>query len=226
MHEFQPRLASLPAAQQALWTHLSATLDLGFTLYGGTALAVRLGHRVSLDFDFFSDRPLDKREIRRNIPVLHSAQVLQDTPDTLTALIPIAEEFVKVSFFGGLSFGRVGEPELTTDRVLEVASIPDLFGTKLKAMFDRVEAKDYRDVIAILKTGCPLETGLSAARALFGSSFQPAEALKILTYFEGGDLDALTLEEREFLERHAVLVSEIPTARILSHRLSLPRGPL
>lgn len=32
---------------------------LGFALYGGTAIALRLGHRTSVDFDFFNDRPLD-----------------------------------------------------------------------------------------------------------------------------------------------------------------------
>lgn len=36
------------------------------------------------------------------------------------------ELHVKISFFGGLSFGRVGEPELTLDEVMLVASLEDL----------------------------------------------------------------------------------------------------
>jgi hypothetical protein len=33
---------------------------LGFVLYGGTAIALRLGHRSSVDFDFFTADPLKK----------------------------------------------------------------------------------------------------------------------------------------------------------------------
>lgn len=48
---FQPRLDILPPAQRALWDELGG-LPHGFVLYGGTALALRLGHRQSIDFDF------------------------------------------------------------------------------------------------------------------------------------------------------------------------------
>lgn len=50
MDEFAPILDSLPPAQQRLWPELDATPD-HFTLYGGTALALRLGHRISVDCD-------------------------------------------------------------------------------------------------------------------------------------------------------------------------------
>jgi hypothetical protein len=49
----------LPPAQQRLWPMLRPTAALGLVLYGGTAIALRLGHRVSVDFDFFTDRSLD-----------------------------------------------------------------------------------------------------------------------------------------------------------------------
>ena len=55
---FVPNLDILPAAQRTLWPELSATPD-NFTLYGGTALALRLGHRASVDFDFFSNDSFD-----------------------------------------------------------------------------------------------------------------------------------------------------------------------
>jgi hypothetical protein len=41
---FEPRLDVLPPAQQRLWPELSQTPE-AFTLYGGTAIALRLGHR-------------------------------------------------------------------------------------------------------------------------------------------------------------------------------------
>lgn len=51
----EPILAALPDEQRRLWPALADVPD-AFVLYGGTALALRLGHRSSVDFDFF--RPL------------------------------------------------------------------------------------------------------------------------------------------------------------------------
>jgi hypothetical protein len=53
MNEFYPSLDVLTAAQLRLWSELSAVPE-DFVLYGGTALALHLGHRTSVDFDFFS----------------------------------------------------------------------------------------------------------------------------------------------------------------------------
>ena len=53
---FSPDLSILPPPQLRLWPELDTT-PATFTLYGGTALALRLGHRTSVDFDFFSNQP-------------------------------------------------------------------------------------------------------------------------------------------------------------------------
>lgn len=54
MSTFTPRIDVLPTAQQRLWPLLRRAAGLGFVLYGGTAIGLRLGHRPSVDFDFFS----------------------------------------------------------------------------------------------------------------------------------------------------------------------------
>ena len=51
---FNPKLEILPPAQRRLWDELRQTPQ-EFVLYGGTALALRLAHRHSEDFDFFSN---------------------------------------------------------------------------------------------------------------------------------------------------------------------------
>ena len=51
---FTPKLEILPHAQRRLWDELRQTPE-EFVLYRGTALALRLGHRHSEDFDFFSN---------------------------------------------------------------------------------------------------------------------------------------------------------------------------
>ncbi|MEO7404660.1 MAG: nucleotidyl transferase AbiEii/AbiGii toxin family protein [Burkholderiales bacterium] len=104
-----------------------------------------------------------------------------------------------LSFFGGLEFGRVGEPQRTDDYVLSIASLTDLLATRLKVILDRVEAKDYPDVAAMLTHGADLAHGLAAARALFGTRLQPSECLKALVYFEGGELHCVPAQHRRIL---------------------------
>ena len=94
---------------------------------------------------------------------------------------------VKVSFFGTIGFGRVGHPDRTADGGPWVASLLDLFGIKLKVLLQRVAARDYLDLAAILRAGLPLPDGLGAARALFGNEFPPMEAVKTLAYFDEGE---------------------------------------
>lgn len=48
-------LSVLPQAQLNIWPKLNR-VDPCFTLYGATAIALQLGHRISIDFDFFSNR--------------------------------------------------------------------------------------------------------------------------------------------------------------------------
>lgn len=224
MSELSPRLELLPQAQRLLWPNLQPAAALGFALYGGTAIALRLGHRASVDFDFFCASPLDRSALLSAIPILQASQVLQDRPDTLTFLaVPGAgsSDTVKVSFFGSITFGRVGVPQWTSDHVAQVASPEDLLGTKLKVILQRVESKDYIDTAAILDSGTPLTLGLGAARALFGSSFQPSECIKALVYFEGGDLELLSPQVKHRLIASVTTVDDLPQVPILDRRLTL-----
>ena len=140
---FAPRLESLPEEQRALWPAL-AGVPRSFVLYGGTAIALRLGHRVSVDFDFFSSEPLDFEDLFA-LPFVRESEVLQREPATLTVSTPGKESAtpVKVSFFGGIDIGRVGCPERTDDGVVWVAAMLDLFATKLKVLLQRIAERDF-----------------------------------------------------------------------------------
>jgi hypothetical protein len=213
-----PRLDILPAAQRALWAELGC-VPRGFVLYGGTALALRLGHRPSVDFDFFAHESLDHHSLERDVPFLRDSEILQEEPNAKTVLVRSDDGTVKVSFFGKIGFGRVGEPELTNDGVLLVASLLDLAGTKVKALLQRVEAKDYLDVAALLAANVPLEQILGAARTLFGPAFNPLIAQKTLAYFEGGDLGSLPSHVKKLLVTHATRDLEVRPLPKLSDRL-------
>lgn len=220
---FKPRMEILPPAQQRLWPELRPAAGLGFALYGGTAIALRLGHRSSVDFDFFSEKPLDHDAIRAAFAFITQATVLQDQQNTFTVSVPGASlegGSVKVSFFGALGFGRVGGPEITEDGVLHVASLDDLMATKTKVILQRAEAKVYRDIAAMVDVGVDLSRGLAAAREMYGPNFQPSESLKALVYFDDGDLRTLTPGERACLVKAASGVRDLPRVEILTRQLT------
>lgn len=200
---FKPMLDRLPCEQGKLWPALSDVPD-SFVLHGGTALALRLGHRPSADFDFFSSDALDLAGLFR-LPFVARADVLQSVPDTLTvSTIPDkATNPVKVSFFGDIDTGRVANPERTDDGVLRVASLLDLFGTKLKVLLQSVAARDYLDLAAIMRAGVPLKDGLGAARTLYGPQFLPTAAVKALSWFNEGDARNVDSVTRAFLSQQA-----------------------
>jgi len=135
-------------------------------------------------------------------------------------LTPLGSEDVRISFFGDIAIGRVGIPDRTPDGVLYVASVADLMATKLKVIQQRIESKDYRDLAAILRSGANLEVGLASAAALYGPSFQPSEAMKALTYFEGGDLAALDAVDKKALIDAVARVRHVPLATLASKSLS------
>lgn len=222
MNLFEPHLEILPKPQQELWRELEPVSKLGFVLYGGTAIALQLGHRQSVDFDFFSEKKLNKDLLRKTFPFFQNATLLQDREETLTISVPSKKGgIIKISFFGNLQFGRIDEPSKSSDGILQVASLDDLMATKLKVIFQRVESKDYIDIAAMIQYGISLEYGLAAASLMFGATFQPSECLKALTYFHGGDLDLLTPQTKDVLIHAAATLRDLPEVHLQSSRLSL-----
>ena len=86
--KFKPCFNILPSAQKHLWPELRNAPNLGFTLYGSIAIALQLGHRDSVDFDFFSEKPCDRGAIKAAFPFMKQAQTLQDQGNTWVVLVP------------------------------------------------------------------------------------------------------------------------------------------
>jgi hypothetical protein len=190
MAEFLPRLDILPPAQKRLWRELSE-VPSEFVLYGGTALALHLGHRHSEDFDFFGNRSFDVQALETTIPFLAGAAVVQRASSTLTAIVERGGP-VKVSFFGVPELPRLRSPHLVQENGLQVASLLDLAGTKASVLQTRAESRDYIDMDALMRVGkTDLPTALAAAARIYGKAFNPEITLKALCYFEDGNLRAL-----------------------------------
>lgn len=199
---FTPQLSILPPAQLRLWKELDQVPG-DFVLYGGTALALHLGHRQSVDFDFFGSGEFDPAQLADAIPFLVAATVIQQSPHTLSVLVDRGGP-VKLSFFGLPRLRRLRPPLVAPDNGLRIASLLDLAGTKAAVVQQRAEAKDYLDLEAMLKDGrINLPTALAAARAIHGPSYNPLLTLKALSYFADGNLDHLPKRTRELLAKAA-----------------------
>ena len=206
-----PKLDTLPAPQQRLWAELSTT-PASFVLYGGTAIALRLGHRASVDFDFFSFTAFDPALLFGEIPFLAGAAVLQSAANTLTCRVD-RDGPVQVSFFGVPSLGQVAEPEPTEDAVVRVASLLDLGGMKAAVVTRRAEVRDYLDIHAMLAAGLSLAEMLAAAKAIYGPQFSPLVALKAVGYHDDPELATLPQATRRELARavRSVDLASLPT---------------
>jgi len=204
-------LEILPASQRKLW---EAKLLHGlprWVLYGGTALALRLGHRESVDFDFFSTAQFEPLQL--NEQMQFGDDILQAAPNTLSVM----HHGVKLSFFGGLSLGVVEPPDLLDN--CPIASLPYLGACKLAALVNRVELKDYLDVAALLRGGADLSYLLGCAEAVYHGAFPTAACLKSLTWFDDPALAGLGPDDRIVLERAALSVETIPTVSLSADRI-------
>lgn len=210
----KPRLDILPDEQKKLWPQLAAARALDFVLYGGTAVALHLGHRVSVDFDFFTDRDLNRERLQESFPFLANSTAIQDSNNTFVVLAPVDDRHVKVSFFGAINFGRINDPLETDDGVMLVASMADLLAAKVKVILQRSEAKDYRDIAAMLKAGADLPFAIAAARQMYAPTYQPQIGLKALTFFEDGDLKKLSPEDKKILTKAVAAVRDLPPVTI------------
>jgi hypothetical protein len=192
---FEPKLEILPDAQRAMWAELAA-IPSEFVLCGGTAIALQLGHRKSVDFDFFGSHAFEPARLYSTVPLLDGSTVLQQTANTLTCRVERTDPVI-VSFFGVPTLRRVAVPLIAHDNRLRIASLLDLAGMKAAVVQQRAEAKDYIDLHALLEVGIGLPAALAAAGVIYGNRFNPQLTLKALSFFGDGDLPSLPMRVQE-----------------------------
>ena len=196
---FEPQLNILPAAQKTLWPELKDVPET-FTLYGGTAIALQLGHRKSVDFDFFGANEFDPDTLLDTLPFLKGGRIIQRQNNTLTVVVDRGEQ-VFLSFFGLPKIKSIKPPLLAQNTQIKVASLVDLAGMKASVVQKRAEWKDYFDMATLIKSGISLQLALSAGKAIYQEQFNPQITLKALSYFD--DVQGLTDDLKHCLQ-HAV----------------------
>jgi hypothetical protein len=172
--EFLAKLESLTAPE----------LD-GWTLAGGTGLALQLGHRVSIDFDFFRIDGFSPDRLFRCLQNIGQVEVLQEEDHTLTAIV--AE--VKVSFF------TVADDFLFPTvpySFFEIAGQRDIALMKLAAISGRGSRKDFIDLYTILRGDLSLEECFRRLPDKYGKGrFNTYHILKSLTYFDDAEREPM-----------------------------------
>jgi hypothetical protein len=175
---------------------------MGWILARGTGLALRLGHRVSEDFDFFRTEGMETDRLFQAISGIGSCDSLQHSERTLTVLL----RGVKMSFF------QVADPFLfpaTEYSFFRVADIRDIALMKLLAITNRGSRKDFIDMCAILRHGVGLKDCLDLMVQKHGHGrLNPYQVVLGLGYFADAEAEPMPdmLEDVDWEDCKARLV--------------------
>ena len=180
-----------------------------FYLVGGTAVALHLGHRRSIDFDLFTPKPLVKYRIKyalRKVP-FSQVPIFEDVDQLHIKLNEVKTTFFYYPFI-------VDHPE-KMDSFIEMPTLLSLAAMKAYALGRRSKWKDYVDLYFILKDHFTIHDISSACMHMFPGQF--AEKLfrqqlafhKDIDYSEpveylGPEIDEQ--EIREFLIEQAIRI--------------------
>jgi len=151
-----------------------------FGLIGGTAIALQIGHRKSIDFDLVTLKSLDHQKIRKIIREEHKiTSVFVEKPEELTLVVDeVKFTFLKYPF-------NINFPE-SFKKIIRMPDLSTLGAMKAFALGRRAKWKDYVDLYFILKQRSFLEV-IKKAKEIFGNEFNEKLFREQLSYFE--DID-------------------------------------
>ena len=116
-----------------------------FYLVGGTALALRCGHRKSIDLDFFTGQPFEADPIRGFLEDEYDAQEVTVATNTVLCFI----QGIKIDFIAH-RYPQIHKVD-TVDEI-RMASIADIVAMKLNAIANRGTKKDFWDYALLLES--------------------------------------------------------------------------
>lgn len=154
-----------------------------FYMVGGTAIALHIGHRRSIDFDLFSEKSFQNFRIRKMFSrFVKKEKALVDRPGELTILL----HDIKFTFF---HFPHKIPHLEKFDNIISVPDLLTLAAMKAFALGGRAKWKDYVDLYFILKSGYSLKDISEKAKKLFGDAFNEKLLRVQLSYFEDINYD-------------------------------------
>lgn len=173
-----------------------------FALAGGTALALQIGHRISVDLDFFGKHDFDPEELLSTYAKIGDYQLLSQSKSVLV----VSLRGIKVDVVN-YRYGLL-EPVRQIDN-LRLLSLPDIAAMKLAAITGRGRKRDFIDLFFLLKAySLPDMMDFYQRKFPDGSEFL---VVKSLAYFEDAeeDEDPVLLEEADWQRAKSTIREEV-----------------
>lgn len=179
----------------------SRSAEMGFYLAGDTALDLHLGHRRSVDLDFFTEKPFDTERVAQMTASL-GGEIRVREADTVHAMI----DGVKCSFF---SYPYRLLSPLTNFRGLSLASIPDIAAMKVVAIAQRGTKKDFFDMYRILRDVSPRRLKEWVLEKFGANRVNCYHVLRSFLFFDEAESepDPLTLDETRWQDVKSFFLS-------------------
>lgn len=179
-----PRVLSASAWRVVRRLVASGVLE-SWTLAGGTALALQLGHRHSEDLGFFGAPNFDTEHLLHRLAAVAEVEVQSRSAGTLHAVV----DQLRVSFL------RAQEPLVfpaVAYRRLSVADPRDIAAMKVAAIGGRGSRKDFVDLYFYLETGATLAGTFAVLRQRFARiDYNEYHLLKSLVYFDDAEAEPM-----------------------------------
>lgn len=231
----KPKTEILPEAQKELWPLLGEMPEY-FVLYGGTAVALRYGHRQSVDFDFFTDRrDFDLVKTCKEIPFIkkYAKTIVRARENQIDFILDMAHGSVNISFLNNdeIISGFLKVPDRCQENEINIASKLDLAASKILSIHSRTEGKDYIDLAVLVSGDISLQQGVEAAVAIARLSPQGVARLSIPDFLkELGTADitelmfnaSISISREEAARYHGILADEagkVNVERVLNTEL-------
>lgn len=178
----------LDEQRQVLLPHLTFLKEMGFYLAGGTALALQIGHRTSVDFDFYNPQGFEPKIIIESLNQ-QILTIIQESEDTLALRVNDVElSFFKYSY-------KLLRP-LIKEEHLQIASAEDIAAMKIIALVQRGLYRDFLDLYFLINM-----FGLSTVLEFAHKKYPPFNkylAIQALTYFDDAEEDSISFKAQFF----------------------------
>lgn len=152
-----------------------------FVLVGGTAIALQIGHRKSIDFDLFKQTSINKKKIKEKIYSLnYPKQLIFEDSESIHYLV----NDVKITFF---QYPFAIKPAIDIEGIIKMPDLITLAAMKFYAMGRRAKWKDYVDIYFLLKNYFTISEVSKKASEIFADAYSEKLFRQQIIYFE--DID-------------------------------------
>lgn len=152
-----------------------------FVLVGGTAIALQIGHRKSIDFDLFKQTSINKKKIKEKVYSWnYPKQLIFEDSESIHYLV----NDVKITFF---QYRFAIKPAIDIESIIKMPDLLTLAAMKFYAMGRRAKWKDYVDIYFLLKNYFTISEVSQKASEIFADAYSEKLFRQQIVYFE--DID-------------------------------------